>query len=243
MTSQTSTIRTDLLDRDETENPQRVLVEHVYDVYVAPLRANGQPPLKSIGPAKSLDECLVLIHQAITAKETVSEITEDAKLKYFGWEEPVKDAQLEAITILPVRRLAGQLAAGRPDRGNSVVREIKPHLREEIRDPDHKGYNLAILGQIYDNYVEFTCWGRTNKTAYRRALWFEDLIQEYAWYFTMNGVSRIINQGHKQRVTKKIGDNAIYGYPVECFIRTEKITHVSEKILEQIIIQIGLADS
>lgn len=237
----TSTIRTDLLDREETETPKRISVDYVYDLYVEPARANS-PPLKSLAPAKTLDECFTMIGQAITQWETLHEVIDDAKLKYFGYEDPDKDAQLEAISILPTLRQPARLDSGPATKGQAV-REIKPHLREETIDPLNHNYRLAILGQLFDNWVDFTCWARTNKSAYSRALWFEDLIQEYAWYFTATGVSRIIIVGHKQRVSKKIGDNVIYGFPVEVFIQTEKITQISEKALEQLIIEIGLSSS
>jgi len=242
-TSQTSTLRIDRLDPEKTKLPKRVLVEYVYEAFVEPARVGGGPPLKSIGQAKELDECLDLIKEAIDSKEAQSGLVDDAKLESFTWEEPSDVAQLEAITILPTIRLPAALSSGPPSKSNNRVRELVPHLREEAVDPDHHGYQLAILGKMYDNWVDFVCWGRTNKQAYRRAIWFGDLIEEYAWYFTMSGAHRIINQGHKTRLTKKIGENIIYGYPVECFIRTEKITRVSEKTLEQIIIQVGISDS
>ncbi|MHA2064046.1 MAG: hypothetical protein ACXABY_06665 [Candidatus Thorarchaeota archaeon] len=242
-TSQTSTLRTDLLDEELTEAPKRVEFEHVYDIFVEPARDAhiSLSPLKSLGPARELNDCFELIKDAITFRERAQ--TEISRLASFSYEDPVEEAELEAITFVPTLRLPAMLEGGRPDKSRNRVRELVPHLREEGIDPDHHGYRIAVLGKMYDNWVDFICWGRTNKAAIARANWFEDLIEEYAWYFTMSGVSRIINQGQKERRFKKIGDNPIYGYPVECFIRTEKITRVSEKVLEQIIVQIGVSDS
>lgn len=240
----TSTIRTDLLSQDALD-VDRTIVEYVYDQYIESARASiaQEHPLKSIGPAKELDECFALIKDAIDNSDERAGVTSDAKIRKFSFEEPSEPGELEAITILPTARLPGQLSKGRPSKGGGAIREIVAHIREEGPDPDDHNYRIAVLGKMYDNWVDFTCWARTNKAAFSRALWFSNLIEEYTWYFTMSGVNRIIVEGHKERRVKNIGDNIFYGYPVECFIRTEKITRVSEKTLEQLIIKIGLATS
>jgi hypothetical protein len=243
-TSQSSTIRTDLLIGEHTEPLPTVRFELVYDQFVDNARSSRiPPPLRSVGSAKELDECFKLIKKAIDIQEEIQGTIPEAKLKSFGWQEPVEKAELEAISILPTLRLPGALSAGRPTKSREVVRERVPHLREEGLDAENHNYRVAILGRFYDNWVDFTCWGRTNKGALDRSIWFEDLIADYAWYFTSVGISRIMVEGTKARMTKKVGDNVIYGYPVEVFIRTEKIKIVSSRALQEIIVKIGLANS
>lgn len=240
--SQTSKIRTDILDNEELTTPlPSVSFEHVYDLFIE--HTSTPERLRTLGPAKELDECMLMIQKAIESKEDKEEVIEEARLKYFGWEEPSSREELEAISILPILRLPGVLSGGKVDKGRDRVREIVPHIRQEGVDPSDHNYRTADLGKFYDNWVQFTCWARTNKVAFDRSVWFEDLIEEYAWYFTASGIHRIIVQGTKERLTKKIGDNVIYGFPVEVYISTEKIKTISEKALERIIVKIGLADS
>ena len=245
-TSQTTTLRTDLLDDELSQDLPSVTFDYVYGLFVDNAKSNNiaQTSLKSLGPAKELDECFVLIKQAIVAHERANRVIQDAKLAFFGWEEPTTLAELETISILPTRRLPATFSGGGVDKTlGARTREVVPHLREEGFDEEDHNYRTAVLGQMYDNWVDFTCWARNNKSAFSRSVWFENLIREYRWYFTMLGVSRIIVQGTKERRTKKIGENIIYGYPVEVFIRTEKIFTVSEKILERLIVEIGLSTS
>lgn len=242
MVSFSSKIRTDLVDETLSEEQASFIVEHVYDLYLGQGERVSEK-LKTVGPAKELNEIFVLIKKSITDYESRGNIIEGAKLQAFTHEEPMETMELPAISILPTLRLPGRLSGGPANKSRSIVREVVAHIREEVEDPDYKSYRRVVLGKIYDNWVDFTCWGRSCKEAWSRALWFENVLEEYRWFFTMNGVRRIMNQGHKERVTKKIGDNIIYGYPVECFIQTEKITNVSEKELERIVIKIGIGTS
>lgn len=247
MVSQTSKLRTDILDNEPlTQALPTITFDYVYNLFIENARTTNiaQTPLKTLGPAKELNDCFVLIKQAIQAKENVEKTIQEARLSSFGWEEPTTELELETISILPTKRLPGTFSGGGIDKSmGQRVREIVPHLREEGVDEEDHNYRTAVLGQMYDNWVDFTCWARTNKAAFNRSVWFEDLIREYRWYFTMLGIGRIINQGTKNRRTKNIGDNIIYGYPVEVFIRTEKIFTVSEKIFERLIVEIGLSTS
>ena len=244
-TSQSTMLRTDLIDEELSVDLPSVTFEYVYDLFIENARDAhiASTSLKSLGPAKELNETFVLIKQAIVAHEKANRVIQEARLAFFGWEEPTTTQELEAISIFPSRRLPGTFSGGGIDKTlGKRTREIVPHIREEGFDEEDHNYRTAVMGQFYDNWVDFTCWARNNKAAFNRSVWFEDLIREYRWYFTMLGVSRIIVQGTKERRTKKIGENIIYGYPVEVFIRTEKLFTVSEKILERLVVEIGLAD-
>ena len=242
MTSFSTKLRPDLLDEDLKEEQAKIVVEHVYDLYLG--RGERIPAkLKTPGPAKELDEVFTLIRKAIDNYEARGDVTEDAKIKELTHEEPTDKAQFPMISILPTLRLPGRFSGGQVSKSRSITREVVYHIREETSDPDNVNYRRVYLGKFYDNWVDFTCWARSCKEAWNRAIWFENLLEEYAWFFTLNGVRRIMNQGHKERRSRKIGSNIVYGFPVECFIGTEKITVVSEKELERIVLQIGIASS
>jgi len=236
-------IRTDLVDEDLTTEEPNIIVEKIYDLQIATYSVPDRQT--TIAPAKEIEDVIDLVKKCIDSYESRSGVTNDGKLQLFSYEEPETASELEAITVTPGTRLPGKISGGGASRsvGATEVREVRPHLREEIEDPDSHGYRLAILGQYFDNWVDFTCWGRTTKQAAKRARWFENLMEEHMWFLTAMGVGRILYQGGKDRVVKRIDNNTIYGYPLTYYIRTEKITRFSEKTLERLVIELGLTTS
>jgi hypothetical protein len=239
MPSEVSIIRTDLFSAEDLEKPDpRIVVEGFYNDYISATTIRNESS-KSVGPSKNFKETIDLIKKAVTDYEERGNLLSKSGVK-FTYSDPVHIVELDVITVDPGIRKPGRFSRGRVSKSDSITREVRPHVREEREDPESRGYRLTILGQWFDNWVDFVCWGRTNKEALARALWFENLMEEYLWLFTMSGVSAILYQGRKSRKVKNIGENVIYGYPVEYYIRTEKITQVSEKTLERMAIHIGL---
>lgn len=237
-----STLRTDLFGAADLQNPDpKIIVEKIYDMYLE--RSIQDERLKTIGPSKDLPDTVDIIRKAIEDYESRGNTVNNTRIN-FSYNEPNKVLELDAITVEPTLTLPGMFAKGRPTKSESTTRELKKHLREIVDDPDNNGYKLLVFGQYFDNFVDFTCWSATNKEALDRAIWFENIMEEYLWLFTMSGVHSIIYQGRKNRKVKSVGDdNLIYGYPVEFFIRTEKITRISEKTLEKMVINLGITTS
>jgi hypothetical protein len=121
------------------------------------------------------------------------------------------------------------------------VQNLRPIVREILDDPDNPGYRKAILGYFYDNILRITCWARTNKAANARALWLEDVMEEYTWFFVYSGVNRILYQGRGPERYKDVANNRIYGRSVDYFVRTEKLRTISQKTLEEIVINLAVA--
>lgn len=242
----TSLLRKDLLP-EMTEGDIRTQVEYVYgsvientwrkeDVVVPGER------LKSVFDAKDIPEVAELIKKAIENYESRGTVIGDAKVNV-SYEDPDKIEELEMITILPDERLPGQFQSGRASMGSGVIRKHTPILMEEGPDPENPGYRLAVMSQWFDNIIQLNCWARSTKQANNRSIWLENLIQEYGWFFTASGIGRIIYEGRGKRITKDIQGNMIYGYPHRFFVQTQKITTVSEKALETLIIKVSLAKS
>jgi hypothetical protein len=193
---------------------------------------------RTLKPAKSLNEYYDLVKQAIDDLERRANLDTKNKI-LFTEEEPDYKSEGEIITFSLVKREPGAFGQGAPF--ESKVRNLRPILRENVADPENPGYRLATLGYWHDNLVRFTCWAKTNKTANDRALWFEDLMENYSWWFKAQGVDRCLFWERGEDQTLFSQNNKWYGRPINYFVRTEKVRVFSEKTLEELVIQAGVS--
>ena len=228
----------DLLDSDLTIDQVRIRVEYIWQVLRdggRPTRADELKRSKTLGTAKSLLEFYELVRQAINDYESRKGVSQRDKVT-FTEEEPDKDAKTETITLGLVNRLPGAFQQGAP--GEAKVRNMRPMFREEGEDADNPGYRFVVKGYWYDNIVRFTCWALTNKAANARAMWFEDLMEEYAWFFKFQGVDRVLYNARRADIVTRINGNRWYGRPIDYFVRTEELKVFSEKKIEEIVIKV-----
>ncbi len=235
-----SEIREDLYPAD-IEPTIRLIVREKYSGIKD---ATNKVGARSTSPfnAKTLDDTIDFVERAIRDYERREHVTADRKVN-FSYEDPNKPEDLELITVEPSLIKPGAYEKTHPTQSSATIRNLAPTMREELQDPDHPGYHRLILGYFYDNWLTFTCWARTGKAAHNRATWLENLIEEYAWFFTAAGIQRIIYQGRGKKITRDIHNNLIVGYPLEYYVRTERLINVSEKTLEQVIIELDVATS
>lgn len=228
-----STLRTDLVPQELLESPEkiRVIAGTAYYNIVQKVKDNKT---RTPGPAKNIVEVMDLIKSAIEDYEVRLHTAEDAKINV-TYEEPDKPIDLETLTIKLIKREPGMFSQGSPF--ENKTRQLKPILREEIDDPENPGYKRAVMGQYYDNLIRLTCWARTNKQANERALWVETVMEEYDWFFVYSGVNRMIYQGRGPEETIKVDESKLYGRCIEYFVRTEKLTTISEKELECVVVR------
>ena len=197
-------------------------------------------PTKSMSSAKTLTEFFSLIKDAINNYETRAGTPEENKV-IFTEEEPDEKAQTEVITFSVIKREPGAFSQGAPFEGK--VKNLKPLLREVSEDPTKPGYKSATYGYWHDNLVRFTCWARTNKAANKRAFWFEDLMDEYSWWFRLQGVERTVFWGRNADIAVEIQGNMWYGRPIDFYVKTENIKVFSEKKIEEILIKFATKNS
>ena len=226
----------DLLDSELANNNIRITTEKVYEIVRGDIQTykEGLARSKTLGTAKSLLEFYDLVRQAIEDYERRAGTPEVNQIR-FTEEEPDVDAKTETITFSLVSREPGAFQQGAPMEAR--VKNMRPMLREEAVDEENPDYRKAIMGYWHDNIVRFTCWARTNKTANARAMWFEDLMDEYAWWFKLQGVSRVLFWQRNTDIVAKVGGNKWYGRPIDYFVRTEKIQVFTEKTIEEIIVR------
>lgn len=235
-----STVRTDILPDDlkKVQPKFKVYAEQQFN-YILENAEFLEGKQVTPKPAINIVEMMTLIKNAFEDYYTRTHVTGDARV-VFSYEEPDKRTEFETITIKLDKREPGMYQQGRP--GSGAIKQYRPLLREVLDDKDNAGYKRAILGQWYDNWITLTAWARTNKAANDRALWIENVMEEYAWYFGYEGLSRApIYIGRKEERTLDVEGNRYYGRPIEYYVRTEKIRTVSQKELEEVCVRMALA--
>lgn len=227
-----TSILEDLLTEEQEEYENRIEVREVFNNQFG---RNVPPADRTIGPAKSLTEFYELVSRAISDYESRA----GTPIKYhvnFTEEDPDQENETETITFRLMKREPGAFSQGAPFEGE--IKNLRPILREKGNDPENPDYQFAVTGYWYDNLIRFTCWARTNKQANKRACWFEDFMEDYTWWFRLQGVSRILFWGRGEDETVTIDNNKWYGRPLNFFVRTEKIRVFEEKKLEQILVNL-----
>jgi len=235
-TNNNSELRTDLLPESLTETPDQIRIIAQQEFQRVIEDAEQIPLTTTPRPTKNIVEVMELISKAFIDYETRTNAAAEVQIRV-TYERPDLNIDLETISMELIKRDPGMFGRGRP--GGNSIQNRRPILREIINDPDNPGYKRAVMGFWYDNTLQLTCWARTAKTANERALWLEDVMEEYAWFFAYSGINRLLYDGRRSEVVHDISNNRIYGRPVNYFVRTEKIRNVSQKTLE--LIQINMS--
>jgi hypothetical protein len=235
----------DIVDDTLAEDNRRIIVSNIYQASFVRDQSHNQRRLRTPKEAKwSLTDVYTKIRQAIENYELRQNTSTENRIT-FTEDESDRKNKTEIISVKCIRRDPGLFSQGSPyDAGSpAAVKNMTPRLREEINDPEHKGYNIAILGKWFDNVIRLTCWARTNKRVNYRADWLETLMEEYMWWFKAEGIDRLLFVGRKTDIVEgKESDNRWYGRPLDYFVRTEKISMQSEKQIEEILLKTTLAN-
>ena len=209
------------------ENP-RIVVNMISDNLVS---TATDVRSKTVGVAKDIEGFYSLVEESVRHSESVGGTSEESKVD-FTRDYSLSEFTNEIMTYKLLKREPGDFSQGPPFGG--TVKNYKPKLREEIEDPDNPTYKKLIFGYWHDNLVEFTCFARTNKEADDRALWIENLMNNYLWFFRYSGVNRVLYFGRGTETSEKFDGYTIHGRSIKYFVRTEDIVTVSEKEIEQI---------
>lgn len=188
--------------------------------------------LRSPFPAVDVDGFYALVGQMLRAYQLAEGRAED-KLIIYTEEYPPENYVRETITVRLRDRQPAVMSSSAP---MGKPRELKPHVREVYDDPILPRYQIWELGWMRDNIIEFTMWSKTNKEANKLALWFEDFMHHNMWFFRSRGVNQLYFKGREQDFM--ILDKRLVGRPLTYFVRTEKITQIREKVLEEIIVNL-----
>lgn len=215
--------------------PKITVVTQAFESQVE--KAEQSPKGTTPGRAKNYFEFLQLVNKALNDYQTRENIIDNQRLR-LAWEREDDIADTQSISVTITRREPGTFSQGAPFEGS--VRNLRPVLREYKNDPDNPGYRIAVYGKWYDNLVKFTCWASTNAEAIRRSFWFEEFMEKYTWFFVISGVPRVLFMSQEEEVTVDNDGNKLYGRSLIYYVKTEKITTVSEKQLEEIYVSLSV---
>jgi hypothetical protein len=226
----------DLLNQDLTADNRRIYVQEFFNQFIENFDSGLGERSKTLGKAKSLLEFYDLVRQALNDYEKRASVPDDQRILFTEEEPQDIEARSEAITFGLVKRQPGGFGQGPPM--TAQVKNLKHMLREIGNDPSNPGYRSIVVGYWHDNQIRFTCWAKTNKAANARAVWFENFMEEYTWWFTAQGVARVIYQGQGSDISAVVNNNRWFGRPLEYYVKTESLKVFSEKTLDEVIVQL-----
>ena len=116
------------------------------------------------------------------------------------------------------------------------IRQRRKMFRESLIDPDIPGSKIYVYGQWFDNLIRFNIVARNNKTANARALWFEELIDSWMWFFEASGVKSIRYEGRDADLVVTPENTKFAVRPLLYYVQTEKVTVVKEHVLRSLVV-------
>lgn len=194
--------------------------------------------------SQDIDGFFSLVKDAITDFQVRKNIVAKDRVAYTE-EAPPKDLITEVISFKLIKRVPGAQSGNVSDivSDSGVKREWRPRIRYQTTDALKPLKNIAVMGQYFDNVVEFTCWAATNKTANERAFWLEDLMLTYHWYFKYMGIKEII---YLQRLEDRYWEdvktqgNLLKSRSLQYYVRTDRTFEVSAAMLRDILINVAV---
>lgn len=200
--------------------------------------ASAQQASTGPKPAADLPKFYQLLSQAVVSQQAKDG---DVRKLVLTEEYPPVSYQSEVITLALRRREPATFSQEQPF--SAGKRNYKPILRESFLDPKEPGYIVLVFGLLFDNLVELTCWALTNKEANARAMWLEEVMLSYTWFFRYNGVNQILYFGRDQDTYLEKENQQIFGRPLLYYLRTEKLYTVREKTIDDLIVSLRMATS
>lgn len=211
---------------------------------------------QSIEPAKHIDDFIYVLDKIIKFETKISNLqylpymtTEypeaDAFMDIFDPSKTTNDVGTQYTDVVQYRllkRRPGSFQRTSKPMAAGNVREYAPRFRYYTEDKENPGYRMMIYGQLYDNLIELVCWARTSKRANQTAFWLEEIIEKYKYVFLVAGFVHVRYEGRDtDRVYINNSKNIrIAGRPLTFYVRNEKIIVRREKVLEDIILELGL---
>ena len=195
----------------------------------------GPDRLRSPEPAKDINDFYELVSTALTEYELQQGKAED-RLTIFTEDFNPDEYQRQTVAVSLRSRRPAVMGKTAP-RGET--REYKPNVRDTYPDPDVPGHFIYELGWMMDNYIRFIIWSQSNKEANKLALWFEDFMNTFLWYYRMQGVNQIYFE--EREADFQILEKRLVGRPLVYFVRTEKVTHVRERVLEELVVNLTVS--
>jgi hypothetical protein len=226
-----------LVEKMDKELITAAIGKYLEELAINATEAETSPRLRSPRPATDIDGFFRLVGQVIQKQQEVEGVT---KPLTYSEDFPEKDDNIEGevITYCVKQRKPGVFEqvpvsqAMSPRRSRARVKMF----REALDDPDNAGMKIYTYGQEYDNIVLFKIWAKTNKTANRRAIWFESLIEEWRWFFQASGVKHVYFEERGEDMHLSPENRKLVCRPLSFYVRTEKVSTVREYSLRSLVV-------
>lgn len=195
----------------------------------------GPDRLKSPEPAKDINDFYELVSQAMRQYELQEGKAED-RLTIFTEDFNPDDYQGKTVAVSLRSRRPAVMGKTAPQ---GAPREVKPNIRDTFPDPDVPGHFIYEIGWMMDNYIRFVIWSQSNKEANQLALWFEDFMNCFLWYYRQQGINQLYFEEREEDF--QVLERRLVGRPLVYFVRTEKVTHVRERVLEELVVSLTVS--
>lgn len=195
--------------------------------------------------ARDLRGFFELVDETLTDYQDRCNTVQSERISFVE-EAPPTDMRSESITFKVLERRPGAHTGSIPNimsNGDSVVREWRPRIRYIKKDSTRPLESVMVMGQKFDNVVEFTCWAQTNRIVDQRALWFEEFMDARHWYFKYMGVDEVI---FKQRLADRYWEdtrtsgNLLKSRSMHYYVRTDRTFEISASMLRDMLINIAV---
>jgi hypothetical protein len=162
-------------------------------------------------------------------------------------DSPPVSLTTQVISYKVKKRVPGAVSPARPGVSSSsrTRHEWVPRCRYIIEDEKKPNTKTFVMGQFFDNMIEFTCWARSNKAANSTALLFQDLMNNYRFYFKLKGFSEVIFQERLEdmQLDTETQGNTLKGRPLTFYVRTDRTFSITEAVLRDIVLNLGISNS
>jgi hypothetical protein len=157
-----------------------------------------------------------------------------------------EDFTTQLIAFKMIQSLPGKVSQGRigPSMQAGERHEWVPRCRYVIDDGEMPNSRTFVMGQYFDNMIEFTCWARTNKAANKTTRLFQDLMNIYRFYFKLKGFPEVLFRERREDIVldSQIRDG-LKGRPMRYTVRTDRTYKVYEPVLRDIVLNLVLSNS
>lgn len=236
MVSKIDNINIPNLDKGYNEEEAERAIQN----YIMELKDNLASPKSS-----NIIDFFPLVQNAVKTREEQDfqdyNIPDDKKTRLLLFEdEPPEYIDTEAITWKLKARVPGRFDQGPAGQGR--IKEVVGHTRSIIKHPEHPSESLVTMGKFYGNWIQFNIYARDKKTALKRLLWFERVMDSFYWYFRLYGF-RVIEEGCGDRETETIKDLKLTKYPLTYFIRSDDTYHITTQELKHVLVTTNVSTS
>lgn len=189
---------------------------------------------QSLYPFKTQPGVIGVLRKILTDAEEKENVTEQEKI-LFTEEFPDFTDTREKIVFSLEETKPGAFGEGGPREAR--VRNWKPVLRDKFADSEHPGYQVAVLGYLFNSIIRLTCYARTNKEANSRVEWLQRVLRQYSWYFGWQGIPQFFFYARGADFILPEKEIKLYGRPLDYFVVHEELSVQREKTMERLIIK------